>query len=392
MGGNLRGIVERLDYIQELGANALYLCPIFASTSNHRYHTNDYFRIDPLLGNAREFDRLVDAVHARGMKLILDGVFNHCSRGFYAFNSVLECGEQSPFRDWFHIDSFPVNAYGPGPANYRCWWNIPALPKFNTRNAHVREFLWSVGEYWVRRGIDGWRLDVPNEIDDDSFWREFRTRVKNVNPEAYILGEIWEEPSRWLQGDQFDAVMNYPARRAILETLFPEAMSRPDNLSSGEPKLNGDLGTTWGEAFCVKLRQAFPERSFGTLFNLLGSHDNMRFATLGAQSAQKQVQAWAMLFFLPGSPCVFAGDELGQEGGKDPDNRRCFPWKDVDELKAKPIWAQMRALIQQRKESAILKHGSFGCEVDGVDVRLWRELDGQRLNLLLHSDGRWEMT
>jgi glycosidase len=391
MGGNLRGILEGLDHIQELGATALYLCPIFSSTSNHRYHTNDYFRIDPLLGDDREFDALVAAVHARGMKIILDGVFNHCSRGFYPFHSLLECGEESPFRDWFHIDSFPINAHGPGPANYRCWWNIPALPKFNTQNAEVREFLWSVGEYWIKRGADGWRLDVPNEIDDDSFWRTFRIRVKRANPEAYIVGEIWGEPTRWLQGDQFDGVMNYPARRAILESLFPDAMAHPENLSTGEPAVHKQSTTSWGESLCAKLQATFPEHPFGVPLNLLGSHDNIRLASLGVSSVPKQMQAWALLFFLPGTPSIYAGDELGQEGGKDPDNRRCFPWDSLESLRHKSAWKTLRQLIEMRKENAVLRSGSFHCCTEGKMVLVTRELDGLRIKLRIHPDGTWSI-
>lgn len=206
-GGNLAGIEDKLEYIAGLGVNAIYLCPIFKSNSNHRYHTVDYFEIDPVLGTLEDFDRLVKKAHKLKLRVILDGVFNHCSRGFFQFNSLMELGEHSPYVDWFHVKGWPLNAYTDKP-NYECWWNFPALPKFNTDCPDVREYLFSVGEYWMKRGIDGWRLDVPNEIDDDSFWQEFRRRVKKVNPDAYIVGEIWDEPSRWLKGDQFDGVMN----------------------------------------------------------------------------------------------------------------------------------------------------------------------------------------
>jgi len=391
-GGNLLGILDQLDHIQELGCTALYLCPIFASTANHRYHTQDYFRIDPVLGTEEHFDQLVAEVHRRGMRIILDGVFNHCSRGFYAFNSLLENGKNSPFLDWFHVEGWPLNAYSTrAKPNYQCWWNIPALPKFNTANPEVREYLWSVGEYWMRRGIDGWRLDVPNEIDDDSFWREFRRRVKAIRSDAYIVGEIWEEPTRWLQGDQFDGVMNYPARRALLEAFFPEELGRPENLSTGEPAAvlaaHGTQGISKAKNFCDQLHAALPSDRFGVPFNLLGSHDNIRLATLGRLHIDAQLMAWAALLFLPGAVCVYAGDEVGLEGGKDPDNRRCFPWDLLQTAKEKEPWHTLQALITLRRTSAVMRRGSFFCHPEGDGVVLIRELGHERLELRLGYPG-----
>jgi len=182
-GGDLLGVVERLDYLSDLGVTAIYFTPVFQSTANHRYHTFDYFHIDPILGGDAAFKTLLDAAHARGIRVILDGVFNHASRGFYQFNHTLENGAASPYRDWFNFHNYPVRAYEQHN-NYDSWWGLAALPKFNTRNPAVREFLWRVAEHWIRFGIDGWRLDVPAEIDDDDFWREFRRRVKAINPDA----------------------------------------------------------------------------------------------------------------------------------------------------------------------------------------------------------------
>ena len=217
-GGDLLGVVEHLDYLQDLGITAIYFCPIFQSTANHRYHTHDYFQVDPILGGNAAFKTLLDEAHKRGMRVVIDGVFNHASRGFYQFNHTLENGPASPYIDWFTFREFPVRAYQE-PSNYDAWWGLAALPKFNHKNPQVREFIFRVAEYWIRQGIDGWRLDVPGEIDDDEFWREFRRRVKAINPDAYIVGEIWHEAKRWLQGDQFDAVMNYPVTRACLSFL-----------------------------------------------------------------------------------------------------------------------------------------------------------------------------
>lgn len=190
-GGDLRGILRHLDYLLDLGVNAIYLNPIFLASSNHRYNASDYFQIDPRLGTMADFHALVEAVHKNDVRIILDGAFNHCGRGFFAFADVLENGERSAYKDWFHIKQFPLDAYGSGDAqNYTGWWNHKSLPKFNTDNPKVREHIFNVARFWIEQGADGWRLDVPNEIDDDGFWKEFRKVVKSANRDAYITGEI----------------------------------------------------------------------------------------------------------------------------------------------------------------------------------------------------------
>jgi neopullulanase len=168
-----------------------------------------------MLGGDEALKALLEAAHRRDIKVVIDGVFNHSSRGFFQFNDILENGAASAYVDWFHVQKYPLVPYACSselhkgkeaiPCNYGCWWDLPALPKFNTDCQAVREYLWGVGEHWIKLGVDGWRLDVPSEIDDDDFWREFRRRVKAVNPEAYIVGEIWDDATRWLKGDQFDS-------------------------------------------------------------------------------------------------------------------------------------------------------------------------------------------
>ena len=360
-GGNLAGVEDKLKYIAGLGVNAIYLCPIFKSNSNHRYHTVDYFEIDPVLGTLKDFDRLVKKAHKLGLRVILDGVFNHCSRGFFQFNSLMELGQNSPYVDWFHVKGWPLNAYS-GKPNYECWWNYPALPKFNTGCPDVREYLFSVGEYWTARGIDGWRLDVPNEIDDDSFWQEFRRRVKAINPEAYIVGEIWDAPERWLQGDQFDGVMNYLFRKAVMKFLFDEH----------------PIST---EEFCSRLREAFPEGRGDIPMNLLGSHDTTRLRSQPRASWDRIRLALTLMFFLPGAPCVYYGEELGMEGGKDPDNRRSVPWEKLSQMQKEPVFALVKELTEMRKNSAVLRDGQLeiACNGDGFDVK--RTLGRESLTL-----------
>ena len=364
-GGNLAGIIDKLDYVASLGVNAIYLCPIFKSNSNHRYHTVDYFEIDPVLGTLKDFDKLVKKAHTLGLRVILDGVFNHCSRGFFQFNSLMELGKNSPYVDWFHVHGWPLHAYS-GKPNYDCWWGFPALPKFNTDNPDVREYLFSVGEYWMKRGIDGWRLDVPNEIDDDSFWQEFRRRIKAINPEAYIVGEIWDEPSRWLKGDQFDGVMNYPLRRAVLAYLFDE---KPIDL----PEL------------AKRLREAFPKDRFGVPMNLLGSHDTVRLSSLPCSNLQRVKLAFAILFFLPGAPCVYYGDEIGMEGGKDPDNRRTFPWDKLSDGRRSPIFRFLNELITIRNAERVLRDGKLEIACSAGNLNIVRTLGKKKMTLAISA-------
>ena len=243
-GGDLYGVADHLDHIADLGANAIYLNPIFASTANHRYHTCDYLRIDPLLGGEAAFRHLLDAAHARGIRVVIDGVFNHCGRGFYPFQHVLETGAASPYRDWFFLNPAflepgrSIRAYPDGAEpvlelsavdlgdrdgsatfrdlGYQAWWDLPALPKLNVRNPEVREYLLAAGEHWIRFGVDGWRLDVPEDLEDPDFWREFRRRIRAIDPEAYILAEIWFPKAEVLRGDQYDATMNYPFLTAVV--------------------------------------------------------------------------------------------------------------------------------------------------------------------------------
>jgi glycosidase len=314
MGGDLQGIIDKLDYLQELGVTALYLNPIFQATTSHKYNTLDYYKIDPHFGSLETFHRLVEGLHSRGMKLILDAVFNHCGRGFFAFHDIIENGSNSPYLNWFHVSRFPIHPYESRyPANYKTWWDFRELPKFNTDNPAVRQYLLGVARYWIEQGADGWRLDVPNEIDDHDFWREFRQVVKQANPEAYIVGEIWTDGSPWLQGDQFDAVMNY-LFRDLCTDFFATYKTRAGEFGAGIDRL---------------ITLYHPEVTYAQ-FNLLGSHDTMRFMTAAMEAgqwAEERVKlAVLMKMVFPGPPCIYYGDEVGVEGGKDPDCRRTFPW------------------------------------------------------------------
>ena len=388
-GGDLLGVADRLPYLADLGVTAIYLNPVFASASNHRYHTYDYFAIDPLLGGDAALRTLLDAAHARGIRVVLDGVFNHTGRGFWAFHHVLENGAASPYRDWYHFRPAALSGRRPfrpypwpgdrdewlaDPADdpsgdargddslrrlgYRAWWGLPALPKLNTSNPEVREFLLGVAEHWLRFGIDGWRLDVPTEIPDAGFWQEFRRRVRAVNPDAYIVGEIWNEAAEWLAGDRFDAVMNYPLAFAVLgfaaQGHLDRAALAPQHDFAGRTLVRDGIGFA---AELERLMTLYDPAVTEVQLNLLGSHDSPRFRTMAGRDAASWRLASLLLATLPGAPCIYYGDEVGVEGGHDPDCRRAFPWDEARWDRDGLAWT--RAVIRMRHELRVLRRGGF---------------------------------
>ena len=358
MGGDLWGVTEKLDHIASLGVNAIYFCPVFQSASNHRYHTHDYFQVDPMLGGNAALRELIDQAHARGIRVVLDGVFNHASRGFFQFNDLLEQGEASAYRDWFHVGGWPLHAYDEDkPAHYAAWWGMRALPKFNTDHPAVREFLLSVGEYWMEFGIDGWRLDVPNEIDDDEFWREFRRRVKAINPDAYIVGEIWGDAHRWLAGDQFDAVMNYHFTRPCLAFFGARTLDHPMNERSGTGRVDPVDAAAFAARMTEVTRMYHPDIVRAQL-NLLDSHDTARFlnAVGGDAGAYRLAHIFQMTYV--GAPCIYYGDEIGLPGGLDPDCRRAFPWDEPGSWDRVTL-ELTRTLSELRHARPELRRGAF---------------------------------
>jgi neopullulanase len=272
------------------------------------------------------------------------------------FNHALENGADSPYLDWFTFHGFPVRAYG-GKPNYECWFNLPALPKLNFDNPQVREFVMQIAEHWVREGIDGWRLDVPEEIDDDEFWREFRKRVKTLNPDAYIVGEIWHRADRWLAGDQFDAVMNYQFTRACLSFFIDDI---EQNLKLTQPESYGLVHAMDAQEFGKTLEEIsrwYPEEITLAQMNLIDSHDTTRFLTIAAGDTRALQLAYLTMFTFPGAPTIYYGDEIGMEGGPDPDCRRGFQW---DPAKwNRDLLETARKLAALRKKYRALRRGEF---------------------------------
>ena len=354
-GGNLWGVLEKLDYLQDLGITALYFTPIFQATVNHRYHTHDYYQVDPLLGGDEAFFRLLDAAHRRGMKLVLDGVFNHVGRGFFYFNDIVENGPYSPWLDWFKITDWPIAPYdNERPANYAGWADNRALPEFNHANPAVREYLMRVAEYWIGRGIDGWRLDVPFCITESGFWEEFRRRVKAINPEAYLVGEVWSQTRPWLTGSRFDGVLNYSFAGATIAFLGGDRVD-PQQVADLDYETAPAIDAlTYSEKIQLLLH-AHPWEIQLTQLNLVASHDTARLRSITGEPETGKLATLLLLTF-PGAPSIYYGDEVGLRGGLDPDSRRSFPdqadW-DLDVLRCH------KALIGLRRTRISLRVGEY---------------------------------
>lgn len=339
MGGDLKGITEKLDYLKELGVDALYLNPVFLAPSNHKYDTTDYFHIDPGFGTRDDLKELVHECHTRNMRILLDGVFNHCGYYFRRFQDVLKKGDSSRYKDWFYIDQFPVDVNNLNYETIGYYW---VMPKLRHGNPEVRKYFLKVAEYWIKEvGIDGWRLDVADEIDF-TFWHELRNKVKSINPECFLLAETWQENRDMLRGDQMDSVMNYPFRDAIVDFFIK------CNITSMEfdSRVNRIIGV-------------YPKQVQQCLFNMIGSHDTPRLMTLCGGNVRKVCAVVAFQFCFMGLPVIYYGDEVGMDGEMDPGCRKAMEWR--SELQNAQIAEWFKKLIHIRKSSQVLRLGEFRC-------------------------------
>ena len=309
-----------------------------------------------MLGGNAAFRDLLEAAHERGIRVVLDGVFNHASRGFFFFHDVLENGPNSPWVKWFKIHDWPLSPYnGEYPANYEGWADNRALPVFNHDLPEVREYIMEVAEYWIKFGIDGWRLDVPFEVKTPGFWQEFRDRVKAINPEAYIVGEVWEDAREWLDGTQFDGVMNYlftaptiaftAGDRVVMEQVQDRSYHPYPPLFAKE----------YGEKIQAVL-EMYPWEIQLTQLNLLASHDTARLLSIAGGDRDSGKLATLLLLTYPGAPSIYYGDEVGLPGALDPDSRRAFPLESKWEL---DVLNYHRQLIALRHKFAALRTGRY---------------------------------
>ncbi|WP_409288600.1 glycoside hydrolase family 13 protein [Peribacillus sp. SCS-37] len=366
-GGDFQGVIDHLDYLDELGINGIYFTPIFKATSNHKYDTIDYMEIDPQFGDKETLKRLVDECHKRGIRIMLDAVFNHSGFQFPQWQDVLEKGEASPFKDWFHVREFPIVNE---PPSFDTFAFTPDMPKLNTENEEVREYLLEVGRYWAREfNIDGWRLDVANEVDH-AFWRDFRKEVKAINPDIYILGEIWHDSMPWLQGDQFDAVMNYLFTNSALKFLGSAEMN------PGQFKSN-----------IIELQNMYPQNVNEVAFNLLDSHDTPRIMTVCGNNKEKVKLLYVFQLSFTGSPCIYYGDEIGMAGSNDPGCRACMEWD--EENQDRDLFKFVQQLISLRKSNpAFGNQGKLefldGQEEKGI-VIYTKTHDDQKILFILNS-------
>lgn len=379
-GGDLQGITTHLDYLQDLGVDVLYMNPINSSPSTHKFDAVDFYHVDPALGGDEALHALVATLHQRGMRLIVDASFNHCHPRFFAFQDVIQNGPDSRYRDWFTIHEYPVKvryrphllteelaqryaryirwfqdfpqttgipveeAAGDGPLvepTYLAWYGVLNMPKLNQRNPETRAYFLDVAAYWLREfNIDGWRMDVARHIEP-GFWADFRRVTKAVRPDCFLLAEIWGDTSPWLQGDQFDATMNYIFRDLCVDYFAKAEMDTRTFLDG-----------------ITRMLSLYADQVTAVTHNLLSSHDVERFRRLAGEDIRRLRLATLFQMTLSGAPGIYYGDEIGMSGGEDPDCRRAFPWHRPESWDREML-ETTRTLIQLRRAHPALRYGAW---------------------------------
>lgn len=370
-GGDLQGVIDHLDHFVDLGINGLYFCPLFKAHSNHKYDTIDYLEIDPQFGDKQLFRQLVTECHQRGIKVMLDAVFNHLGDQSRQWQDVLQHGADSQYADWFHIHEFPVS-YQPGrnfedatDISYDVFATTPHMPKLNTANPAVQAYLLKIARYWIEEfDIDAWRLDVADEVDHH-FWKQFRQVCDAAKPDFYILGEVWHSAQSWLNGDEFSAVMNYAYTDAIVDGLVKKTIPLPKMIS----EINNQL-------------MLYRDQTNQVQFNVLDSHDTARLLTVAQGNRDLMRQALAFTYLQPGVPCLYYGDEYGMTGEFDPGCRKCMVWAPANQDLA--MYQFVKALIALRhRYQSLLSAGQLRLTIDDQQptlLKLTRTLDGQQIN------------
>ena len=338
--GDFRGIIDHLDHIQDLGIDVIYMTPSFKSNSCHKYDTIDYYEIDPSFGTKEELKELVQKAHDRGMKVVMDAVFNHTGKEFFAFKDILEKGEKSKYLDWYYIDELPLKGKWGEIPNFLCFGYYGGMPKLNLKNPEVEKYITDVACYWIREcDIDGWRLDVGDEISH-FFWKRFRRAIKAVKKDMLIIGEIWHYAGDFLEGDEWDTVMNYPFYLNLIDLLADEKISVSQFVQN--------LGY---------LKGRLHKKCYPLMWNLIDSHDTARFLHLCKDNKKKQHLAAAFQLLLPGMPMIYYGDEYAMPGANDPDCRRGMYWD--EEYQDKEMFEWYKRLLQVRKAHACIVEGEL---------------------------------
>lgn len=347
-GGDLRGMIQKIGYLRDLGVTGIYLTPVFKSTSNHRYNTWDYKKIDERLGDEKDLKELVKKAHEAGIRIMLDAVFNHCGWEFEPWQDVLAKGKLSKYFDWFFIHQWPfdVEEYSTRDGRYDSFAFYSSMPKLNTNNPEVIAYFEEICSYWLTEwGIDGIRFDVGNEVSH-TFLKALRTKLKKLNPDVYLLGEIWHDSISWLRGDEYDSVMNYP----LVESIHNFFIDKHADASKLEHSMNR----------CYTM---YYEQTNQVLFNLLDSHDTERLITRTGD-LNEFYQQLALVFLMQGSVCIYYGTELAMEGGPDPDCRRCMPWDEIEAGVYDDKITKMKQLIRIRKEHLAAREGKIEWDLE----------------------------
>lgn len=384
-GGDLQGVIDQLDYLEDLGINGIYFCPIFKAKSNHKYDTVDYFEIDPAFGDKETFKKLVEEAHRRGIRIMLDAVFNHIGVESPQWQDVLKNQENSKYKDWFHIKQFPVEDISKlsveelenvGQLSYETFAFTGHMPKLNTANKEVQEYLLEIATYWIKEfDIDAWRLDVANEVDHH-FWKRFNKEVTSIKPDIYILGEIWHSSQNWLAGDEFHAVMNYAFTESISDYFVKKNITAPQMAA----RLNEQL-------------MLYRMQTNEVMFNMLDSHDTTRLLTLCEGNKDLAKTTLAFMFMQHGSPCIYYGTEVGMDGENDPDCRKCMIWNQEDQ--DLEMLDFTKKLISFRKDfQELLSYGNLIWEEVASDhslVKFSRQLSDEKV-IGYFNQGNQEIT
>lgn len=368
-GGDLQGVVDHLDYLEDLGINGIYFCPIFKASSNHKYDTIDYYEIDPDFGDKELFKLLIQEAHKRGIRVMLDAVFNHMGYFSNQWLDVVENEEKSKYVDWFHIQEFPVafetngNHEGSTSIAYDTFAFTPKMPKLNTENPEVQDYLLGIATYWIKEfDIDAWRLDVANEVDHQ-FWKKFYHATTQIKEDFYILGEIWHSSQNWLNGDEFHAVMNYAYTETILNYFVK-------NTVSGEEMKN----------ILFEQLMLYRQQTNEVMFNMLDSHDTARLLTMAKENKNIAKMTLAFTFLQHGSPCVYYGTEIGMTGENDPDCRKCMVWE--EDKQDKEFLQFMKNLIALRRDNqTIFSYGNIEINIFEKEnvIKITRQGDDKKI-------------